>query len=105
MKFSVIISTNEPEVVWSAFRFANASLDAGHSVSVFLINKGVEIGGIRDKVFDVKQQTEQFVKHRGKMLACGTCLEHRKIENVCPVSTMKELVKIVEQSDKIVTFG
>ncbi|MDO8339416.1 MAG: hypothetical protein Q7T16_02050 [Candidatus Burarchaeum sp.] len=41
MKIGIVIGTNEPEVVWNAFRFGNVSLKAGHEVKVFLLNKGV----------------------------------------------------------------
>ena len=42
MKLGIVIGTNEPEVVWNAFRFACTSLKENHEVKVFLINKGVE---------------------------------------------------------------
>lgn len=35
MKFGIVISTNEPEVVWNAFRFGVTSLKADHEVKVF----------------------------------------------------------------------
>ena len=41
MKIGLVISTNEPEVVWNAFRFGNTSLKANHEVKVFLIKIGV----------------------------------------------------------------
>ena len=52
------------------------------------------------------QKVSLFLENKGKILACGTCLKSRKKEgsNVCPISTMKDLLKMVEESDKVLTF-
>ena len=107
MKFGIIIGTNEAEVVWNAFRFGNTSLKANHEVKAFLINKGVEIEDIKDEKNNVKEQTDLFIENKGQILACGTCLKSRKKEgsDVCPISTMKDLLNLVEKSDKVLTFG
>ena len=107
MKIGIVIGTNEPEVVWNAFRFGNTSLKANHEVKVFLINKGVEIEEIKDEKYNAKEQADLFLENKGQILACGTCLESREKESskVCPISTMKDLLKLVEESDKILTFG
>ncbi len=107
MKFGIVISTNEPECVWNAFRFGVMSLKANHGVKVFLINKGVEIEGIKDEKYNIKEQTDLFIENKGQILACGTCLKSRQKEgtNVCPISTMKDLLQLVEESDKVLTFG
>ena len=106
MKIGIIISQTDPETVWNAFRFANFSLDKGHSVKIFLIGKGVECQEIEDKKFDVKSQTEKFISKNGGIYACGTCLKSRnkKGSDVCPMSSMSDLMTIVEESDKIVSF-
>ena len=107
MKLGIVISTNEPEVIWNAFKFGNVSLKANHEVKVFLINKGVEIEDIKDEKYNVKEQTNLFMKNKGQILACGSCLKSREKEDskVCPISTMKDLLKLVEESDKVLTFG
>ncbi len=107
MKIGIVISTNEPEVVWNAFRFGNASLEAKHEVKGFLINKGVEIYDIKDEKYDVKEQVNSFIENKGYILACGTCLKSRQKEGtkICPISTMKDLLKLVEESDRLLTFG
>lgn len=107
MKIGIVISTNEPEVIWNAFRFGVTSLKANHETKVFLINKGVEIEEIKDEKYNVKEQTNFFLNDKGQILACGTCLKSRKKEgsNICPISTMQDLLKMVEESDKILTFG
>jgi len=107
MKIGIIIGTNEPEVAWNAFRFGNTSLKANHEAKVFLINKGVEIEDIRDEKYNAKEQADLFIENKGQILACGTCLKSRekKGSKVCSVSTMKDLLKLVEESDKVLTFG
>ncbi len=105
MKIGVIISTNDPETVWNAFRFANFSMDAGDEVRVFLIGKGVEAEKIEDERFNVREQMEKLIGKGGTILSCGTCLKIRGSKpEICPISTMKDLHQIVRESDRIVTF-
>jgi len=107
MKIGIVIGTNEPEVVWNAFRFGVTALKSNHEVKVFLMNKGVEAEDIKDEKYDVKEQIEQFMTSNGHILACGTCLKARQKgeSQVCPISTMKDLLAMVESSDKLLTFG
>ncbi len=107
MKIGIIISTNEPETVWNAFRFGVVSLKADNELKIFLINKGVEIENIKDEKFNIKEQIDSFIQNKGQILACGTCLKSRNKEGseVCPISTMKDLLKIIQDSDKVLTFG
>ena len=107
MKIGIVLSTNEAEVVWNAFRFGNVSLKASHETKVFLVNKGVEIEDIASDKYDVRGQIDSFIGNNGRILACGTCLKSREKQgsNVCPLSTMTDLLKLVEESDKILTFG
>ncbi len=107
MKIGIVIGTNEPEIVWNAFRFGNISLKANHEAKAFLINKGVEVEEIKDEKYNIKEQVDLFIENKGQILACGTCLKARQKEgsNVCPISTMKDLLKLVEESDKVLTFG
>ncbi len=60
MKIGIVIGTNEPEVVWNAFRFGVTSLKANHEVKVFLINKGVEVEDIKDKNYDIEEHDKFF---------------------------------------------
>ncbi len=107
MKIGIVIGTNEAEVVWNAFRFGVTSLKSNHETKVFLINKGVEIEEIKDEKYNVREQIDIFIENKGQILACGTCLKSREKEgsDVCPISTMKDLLKLIEESDKVLTFG
>ncbi|MDP3786772.1 MAG: DsrE family protein [Candidatus Omnitrophota bacterium] len=106
MKIGVIISSNDAETCWNAFRFANFSLNNKDEVSIFLIGKGVEYESITNEQFNIVEQAEKFLESGGKIFACGTCLKQRNSagSNLCPISTMKDMYRIVAESDKILTF-
>ena len=107
MKIGVILNTNDAETCWNCFRFGNEALKSKHSVKVFLLGKGVEIENVKDDRSPLLDGSiKKFLKNKGVILACGTCLKMREKEiGICPVSAMEDLVKIVEESDKILTFG
>ena len=107
MKFEIILNTNNPEGVWNCLRFSVTALRNKHNVRVFSLDKGVEIEEISDEKYNVKEQTNLFIENRGQILACRTCLKSRKKESseICPISTMKDLLKLVEESDRVLTFG
>jgi uncharacterized protein involved in oxidation of intracellular sulfur len=105
MKIGLVIQSNDPETVWNAFRFANTSLTANHLVKVFLLGKGVEVEQIRSDKFDVQSVIKTFLEKKGELQACGTCLKSRNTESAtCPMSTMSNLLEIVEESDKVLVF-
>ena len=106
MRIGIIIYSNDPETVWNAFRFGNFALKNGDEVKVFLLAKGVECESIDTDKFKITEQMRSFVSNGGKILACGTCLKIRQLEEteLCPISTMKDLYDIVKESDKIITF-
>ena len=107
MKIGIVLSTNDPEEVWNAFRLGNVALKENHAVRVFLVNKGVEAEDIKSDRFPVKEQLQSFVENKGELLACGTCMKARMKESsdFCPIATMKDLLEIVEWSDRLLSFG
>ena len=106
MKLGIILNTNDPETAWNALRLGNEALSTGNQVSIFLLGGGVEIVTIKDKTFGVAGALEKLLNSGGDLLACGTCLELRHQEaGICPISTMAELVEMISDSDKTVTFG
>ena len=108
MKLGIILQSNKPEHVWNTFRLGITSLKAGHVVEVFLMSEGSELDSIPDsKDFDISAKVTEFKNLKGEIYACGSCLELRgKSESkVCPVSTMSDLLKMVESSDKVLVFG
>ena len=106
MNIGIVISQTEPETVWNAFRFANFSLGREHNVRTFLMGKGVECVDIVSEEFPVIDEINKYVESNGEIFACGTCLVSRKREGtpICPMSTMKDLMDIVEKSDRLLTF-
>ena len=106
MKIGLIISVNDAETCWNAFRYANFSLDQKDDVKVFLMGKGVEYQSISTPEFNIVEQAEKFLRNGGKILACGTCIKSREQEGseMCPISTMKDMYDIIRESDKVVTF-
>ena len=107
MTYLLIINTTETETVWNAFRFGSAALSRGHEVSVFLLGPAVEIEKIGDERFDVQKLLLRFDELGGVALSCGTCLRLREMDAsaLCPMSTMDDLVRLTEESDRTLTFG
>ena len=110
MKIGIILQSNKPEHAWNAFRFGITALKASHQVKVFLMNEGVELDIVSDtNDFDISNKITEYKNLKGEMYACGTCLKIRKKEKeeskVCPISTMTDLLRVVEESDKILMFG
>lgn len=108
MKLGIILQSNKQEQVWNTFRLGITALKAGHHVEIFLMNEGSELDTIPDsKNFDISVRVGEFKQLNGKIYACGTCLKVRgkKESNICPVSTMSDLLKMIENSDKVLVFG
>ncbi|WP_457555777.1 DsrE family protein [Candidatus Pyrohabitans sp.] len=106
MKVGVVISSNDPETVWNAFRFANFALSSGDQVKVFLMGKGVEAENLDTENFNIREQMQNFVDRGGEIMACGTCLKLRRKEGneLCPFSTLKDMYQVVAWSDRLLTF-
>ena len=107
MKYLLIINTTETETAWNAFRFGSAAISRGHEVSAFLLGPAVEIENIGDERFDVQKLLLRFDELGGVILSCGTCLRIREMDAgaLCPISTMDDLVRLTEESDRVLTFG
>ncbi|MDP2630210.1 MAG: DsrE family protein [Candidatus Uhrbacteria bacterium] len=108
MKLGIILQSNKPEHIWNTFRLGITALKASHQVEVFLMNEGSELDTIPDSEhFDISAKVAEFKKLGGGIYACGTCLELRGKDesNVCPISTMSDLLAMVETSDKVLVFG
>jgi predicted peroxiredoxin len=106
VKIGIVLSSNDAETVWNAFRLANYSQSKGDTVAVFLLGKGVEAQKISTTDFDIAAQMDDFAASGGKIFACGTCLRQRNQEgtNLCPVSSLSDLYDIIKTSKIILTF-
>ena len=108
MKLGIILQSNKSEHAWNTFRPGITALKANHQVEIFLMSEGSELDTIPDtKDFDVSAKVAEFKELKGKIYACGTCLKVRGKEEsrVCPISTMPDLLKMIESSDKVLVFG
>ena len=108
MKLGIILQSNKPEHVWNTFRLGITALKANHQVEIFVMSEGSELDTIPDSEnFDISVKVVEFKELKGKIYACGSCLKIRGKEesNVCPISTMSDLLKMVENSDKVLVFG
>jgi uncharacterized protein involved in oxidation of intracellular sulfur len=106
MKIGIILETKEYEKAWNAFRFAVTARKSGHEVKLFLMGEAVECEGLTHDKYNVDEQMKKFTGDGGEILACGTCLKSRQLENEtsCPVSTMADCLAMVFWADKVVTF-
>jgi sulfur relay (sulfurtransferase) complex TusBCD TusD component (DsrE family) len=106
MKIGIILETKEPEKAWNAFRFATTARKVGHDVKLFLLGEAVECEGLKHERYDVPAQMKGFLEAGGELLACGTCLKSRKLEDSteCPISTMLDCVNLVTWAERVVTF-
>ncbi len=106
MKIGIILETKEYEKAWNAFRFAVTAKKQGHEVKLFLLGEAVECEGLTHEKYNVDEQLKTFVSLGGELLACGTCLQSRKLEgsDACPISTMNDCVNLVVWADKVVNF-
>ena len=105
IKIGMIISQTDPETVWNALRFSNTAILEGHEIKIFLLGAGVEIENIKSEKFNVQEQLGKLNELGGTMLACGTCIKSRNMQfEVCPISTMKDMLKLVVESDRVLTF-
>ena len=111
MKIIIIISSNDSETVWNAFRLANTSLKHNDQVNVFLIGKGVEAAAVSTLKFDIREQMDLFRNADGSVFGCGVCCEIRKEEMPflqeelkCEIGSMEKLYGLIAEADKVITF-
>ena len=108
MKIGIILQTNKQEHIWNTFRFGITALKAGHEVKIFLMNEGSELDTVPNSDdFDISEKVAEYRGLKGYIYACGTCMKVRnKAESdICVTSTMSDLLKIVEESEKVLVFG
>ena len=108
MKLGIILQSNKPEHVWNTFRLGITALKSNHQVEIFLMSEGSELDTIPDSEdFDISVKVAEFKELRGEIYACVSCLKVRGKEEsgICPVSTMADLLTMIESSDKVLVFG
>ncbi len=107
MHLGFIIETSDPERLWNGFRLANEALADGHEVETFLLGDGVEAPDVQSEKFNPRGVVRKYLNDGGTLLACGTCLDSRDLEEgeLRPRATMADLLEIVTTADRVVTIG
>jgi uncharacterized protein involved in oxidation of intracellular sulfur len=74
---------------------------------VFLLGPAVDIDRIQEERFNVQKLLQRFEEMGGDALSCGTCLRIRELDasDLCPISTMDDLVRLTEEADRSLVFG
>ena len=111
MHLAIVISSNDPETVWNAFRLGNSALAVGDGVTVFLLGKGVECVTLRSFRHDVAEQIELFRGTGGTLIGCGVCCESRaetmpylKDDLQCEMGSMQTRAQLIRESDRLLSF-
>ncbi|MFA6909177.1 MAG: DsrE family protein [Patescibacteria group bacterium] len=106
MKLGICIYSSEPETIWSAFRLANISHEAGDTTTVFLISQGVEAEERTTEQFDIRGLMQKFIDAGGRISACTTCLRLRNAGEtpLCNASGIRELYEMLTTYDKVISF-
>ena len=101
-----VIYSEDVETVWNAMRLANFAVNAGDTVEIFLLGKGVVVDSLAKTNNDIKKQTDIFLDSGGKIQGCGTCLRSRNNLNpqVCTLSSMSDLYDVVRRNKILLTF-
>ncbi len=102
----MVFYSNDVETLWNALRLANYSMEAGDTVTIFLLGKGVELDLLVKQNPDLNEQTTAFLEKGGVIMGCGTCLSSRKIDQpqICKYSSMKDLYALIRANKIVLTF-
>ncbi len=103
MKLGIIISSDDAESVFHAFRFGAFARKKNDQVKVFLMGKAVGVDAKAEGEFKVIEQIRAFLDAGGKLYACGSCLKQHNLEpaETRPASKMDDYYDIVAESDRI----
>ena len=76
-------------------------------VRIFILGEGVEYSKFSTDKFNIMQQVDDFLQSdKGKIIACGTCMDirHQQNSKSCPIGGMEDLYSLIVTSDKVLTF-
>lgn len=114
---SLVILSHKPydgtDVAWNALRLAQASLELGHAVRIFVMNDAVDIARTGSKPesyeFDLGQMLLESEKKGAAVKLCTACINRcgigkGQLLNTAWPASMKDLAQWVAESDKVLTF-
>jgi uncharacterized protein involved in oxidation of intracellular sulfur len=68
MHFGLILSSNDPDILWNALRFANFSLDKGEEVTILLNSHAVEYHKVDSPQYKLEELFKTFALSEGRIL-------------------------------------
>lgn len=116
---NILIIINDPsygtEKAYNAFRLANQLLKKSPEieVNIFLLADAVTCGMAEQKTpdgyYNIGRMTRMFLSKKGKVKACGTCMDARGITEQLLLkgverSTLDEFAQWTMEADKTITF-
>ncbi|MDI1471961.1 MAG: DsrE family protein [Thermodesulfovibrio sp.] len=108
MKIGILISTNEPETLWNAFRFGVLCLnmDYDNEVIIFLNSKATAYEEADSEKFNIKELAKSFVLGGGKIIGCQKSMGLRGIEGgeICQKGGQKDLYELMVTCDRFICF-
>lgn len=69
MKFTLMVCSGEPELVWNAFRLGNIMLEKMDDVTIFLNGPSVAYASLDSSDFPIKELAKVFTLSEGVLLA------------------------------------
>ncbi len=116
MKLLVVLSHppyDGTDVVWNAIRLIDTALVEGHNVYIFVMNDAVDVVRKGSKPegaeFDLTGMLIESIKRGAEVKICTTCVNRCGIAKgdvikEAELSGMSDLVRWIEEADKVVTF-
>lgn len=108
MKIGILISTNESETLWNAFRFGVLCLnmDFNNEVTIFLNARATDYEKAESEKFNIKELAKSFVLAGGKIIGCQKSMGFRGLEGneICQKGGQKDLYELMITSDKFICF-
>ena len=68
MNLGLVLSSNDPDILWNAVRFANFSLEKGEEVTIFLNAHAVEYHKVDSPQYKLEELFKIFALSEGCLL-------------------------------------
>ncbi len=107
MKIGLVLSANQPELAWNAFRLGLRPSRTSTESRCSCSGGGSKRKKCGTKKFGEMKMMREFVNNGGTILACSTCLRIRSKggTELRPISTMQDMLDLAVESDRVLTFG
>ncbi|MCX7724403.1 MAG: DsrE family protein [Thermodesulfovibrio sp.] len=108
MKIGILISTDDPETLWNAFRFGILCLnmDYDNEVTIFLNARATAYEEADSEKFNIKELAKSFVLGGGKIIGCQKSMGFRGLEGneICQKGGQKDLYELLMSCDRFISF-